>query len=355
MDTTAQHDAQQRADRIAAFKAELAELERDQILTLTVQQRSSLDAHLRQVLDELTRQFGVDISESARRLSWVIRIATLLGGAAFFASVVLFLHRIWGALPESAYTPVLVAFPIILLASAEATCRAGFHAYYTALLAVAGVVAFMMELSTLGTVLNMGSSPNAILAWSAVAVLLAYAYGIRVLLAAGVVLFCVFVGALGVSIGGGYWESFPERSGYIVPAAVAVYLIPPLLQRGHDKFNEVYRACGAALALGSLFIMSQVGYSYGTGMSAHAFEFACQLAGLGLSMAVVLHGLRLAHRFVVNSGAIGFVVFLFVRLHAWWWDWMPKYVFFLLIGLIAIALLVVFRRMRANLATRSAL
>ncbi len=354
MDTTAQHDAQQRADRIAVFKAELALLERDQVLVLTEQQRSSLDEHLSQLLDELAKQFGVDVSESARRLSWVIRIATLLGGAALFASVVLFLHRIWGSLPESAHTPLLAAFPVILLVSAEVSCRAGVHAYYTALLALAGTIAFMMELSTLGTVHNMSSSPNAMLAWSAVAVLLAYAYGIRLLLAVGAVLFCAFSGALWVSIAGSDWGNFPERAGYIIPSAAAVYLIPPLLKRDHHKFNEVYRACGAALALGSLFIMSQVGYSYGTGLSTRAFEFACQLAGLGLSAAVVLHGLRLAQRFVVNTGAIGFVVFLFVRLHAWWWDWMPKYVFFLLLGLIAIALLLVFRRMRANLAGRNA-
>jgi predicted RND superfamily exporter protein len=33
----------------------------------------------------------------------------------------------------------------------------------------------------------------------------------------------------------------------------------------------------------------------------------------------------------------------------WWWDWMPKYLFFLVIGLISVALLVVFKRLRARL------
>jgi hypothetical protein len=42
-------------------------------------------------------------------------------------------------------------------------------------------------------------------------------------------------------------------------------------------------------------------------------------------------------------------VFLFVRLHAWWWHWMPKYLFFLLFGLTAIGLLLVFRRIRTRL------
>ena len=55
----------------------------------------------------------------------------------------------------------------------------------------------------------------------------------------------------------------------------------------------------------------------------------------------------------MNLGAVAFVVFLYVRLHAWWWDWMPKYLFFLLIGMIALVLLFVFRRMRTRLTERT--
>jgi hypothetical protein len=65
---------------------------------------------------------------------------------------------------------------------------------------------------------------------------------------------------------------------------------------------------------------------------------------------VVFHGLRLGRSGLVNLGAGAFIVFLFIRLHAWWWDWMPKYLFFLTIGLTAIGLLLVFRRIRARLS-----
>jgi hypothetical protein len=44
------------------------------------------------------------------------------------------------------------------------------------------------------------------------------------------------------------------------------------------------------------------------------------------------------------------VVFLFTRLQAWWWKWMPKYLFFLVLGLIAFGLLLVFRRIRGRLS-----
>ena len=53
----------------------------------------------------------------------------------------------------------------------------------------------------------------------------------------------------------------------------------------------------------------------------------------------------------MNLGAIAFVVFLYVRLHSWWWHWMPKYLFFFLIGLTAIGLLLIFRRLRTRLVS----
>ena len=53
---------------------------------------------------------------------------------------------------------------------------------------------------------------------------------------------------------------------------------------------------------------------------------------------------------LVNLGVAAFIVFLFVRLYAWWWQWMPKYLFFLVLGLIAFGLLLVFRRVRTRLA-----
>jgi hypothetical protein len=70
---------------------------------------------------------------------------------------------------------------------------------------------------------------------------------------------------------------------------------------------------------------------------------------------VLVHGLRLGHTSLVNVGALAFIVFLFVRLHAWWWDWMPKYLFCLLLGLIAFGLLLVFRRLRGRILQGGAL
>ena len=86
-------EAQKRADRIALFRTELAELEREKGLILSAEHRSHLEDHLDRLLFGFRRQFGVDATDSARRVSWGMRVASLLGGAALLAATVLFLHR----------------------------------------------------------------------------------------------------------------------------------------------------------------------------------------------------------------------------------------------------------------------
>lgn len=305
MDFNAQQSAQQRADRIAAFRRELAQLEQDGGLVLTAEQRARLDAHLAGVLSELTRRFGVDVTESAKRMSWGMRTAMLLGGAALFAAVVLFLHRIWGSLPTPAHAPLLTAMPLLLLGAAELVFRKGFHSYITTLLALAAGAAFVLELNALAGTLNMAPSLQGLLAWALFGILVAYAHGARLLLGAGLLLLCVYSAALGVSLGGGYWENFPERAGFGVPVAAVLYAAPGFAGRRDVRgFDFVYRVCGAAAALIAFFIMSEVGYAYGLGLSSHAVESVCQLIGLGLSVGVVLHGLRLGQHRLAGRGSM---------------------------------------------------
>jgi uncharacterized membrane protein len=85
----------------------------------------------------------------------------------------------------------------------------------------------------------------------------------------------------------------------------------------------------------------------------HAANVFCQIAGMVLSAGVILHGLRLGRNGLMNLGAMAFVVFLYVRLHSWWWHWMPKYLFFFLMGLMVIGLLLIFRRLKTRLAERA--
>jgi hypothetical protein len=51
----------------------------------------------------------------------------------------------------------------------------------------------------------------------------------------------------------------------------------------------------------------------------------------------------------VNTGVTFFVIFLYTKFYDWWWEWMPKYLFFLVVGMTAVLLLLVFRRLRTRL------
>jgi hypothetical protein len=43
-----------------------------------------------------------------------------------------------------------------------------------------------------------------------------------------------------------------------------------------------------------------------------------------------------------------FVIFLYTKFFDWWWEVMPKYLFFLVLGLTAVLLLFIMRRLRAK-------
>jgi hypothetical protein len=350
MGMDARKKAQQRVDRIAIFRSELAELEREGALNLTPEQRSLLDAHYGELLYGFQRQFGVDVTDSGKRVSWGMRIASLLGGAALIAALVLFLHRIWGNLLGTVQVAILTAAPLALLAGAEAAFARQADRYYVGLLALAAGVAFVLELNALGSVLNLADSPHILLGWGLFAVLVAYAYGLRLVLGAGLVLLCAYTAALVLSFQGYYWAGFMQRTQLLLPGALLLYCIPWLATRpGSDDFEFVYRACGAGMGLSALLLLSTSGDLCCGGLRPGTVEAAYQVVGLLSSAGIVVHGVRLSRKGLVNLGVVAFIVFLFVRLHAWWWHWMPKYLFFLLIGFIAIGLLLGFRRIRTRL------
>ena len=48
----------------------------------------------------------------------------------------------------------------------------------------------------------------------------------------------------------------------------------------------------------------------------------------------------------MNTGITFFVIFLYTKFFDWWWATMPKWLFFLVLGLAAILILLVLKRLR---------
>jgi NAD(P)-dependent dehydrogenase (short-subunit alcohol dehydrogenase family) len=93
----------------------------------------------------------------------------------------------------------------------------------------------------------------------------------------------------------------------------------------------------------------------------HAAYAASKFAILGFAQSLALE--LAPHRInvnsicpgVVNTAATAFVVFLFTRLYHWWWDSLPRFLFFAAIGLLGIGLVLAFKRLRQHMALNGAL
>ena len=80
--------------------------------------------------------------------------------------------------------------------------------------------------------------------------------------------------------------------------------------------------------------------------SAATIEIVYQVLGFVTAALAAWFGIRRQWPWIVNVASVFFVLHLFSRFVDWWWDWMPKYLFFLLVGLVAVALLLLLRRLR---------
>jgi len=343
-------EAQGRADRIRLFRAELAELDREGALSLHPEQKERLDRHLEATLAQLTAAFDVDITDSQRQVSWGMRIASTLGGLALCAGVVLAFYRYWGLIPIPAQVAVLALAPLLCLAAVEFASRRETTLYFTSLCALVALAAFVYDLNLLGSIFNLEPSPNAFAAWCIFAFALAYRYGLRVPLVAGLICSIVFIAATAVSWTGAWWEGCASRPEWFLLGGVLVCIAPIRIpHRRFPEFSGAYRLAGLLTLYLATLVLSIDGASSYLRFDHSSVERLYQMLGLSEAGVAMWIGVRHGWSGTVNLAAGVFAVFLYIRLMSWWWDWMPHYLFFLIIGLISIALLAVFRRVRGRL------
>jgi len=100
-----------------------------------------------------------------------------------------------------------------------------------------------------------------------------------------------------------------------------------------------------AVLLPMLLLANWGSISYLTWPAAR-IEVMYQLLGFICSAGFIALGIRRGWPGVANAGVVFFVIFLYTKFYDWWWQTMPKYLFFLVIALSAVLLLLVFQRLR---------
>jgi hypothetical protein len=347
--------AQARVDRIRAFREELAALQSAGVLDLAPGQREQVDGHHDATLKDLAARFDVDITDSEKRISWGMRIASTVAGVALCAALVLFFYRIWGLLPIGAQVVFLIAAPLGSIASMELAARRERTLYYTSLFGVMAFAAAVLNLSALGQMFNLPNSPDAFLVWAVFGVALGYAYRLKLQLAAGLTCWIVYAGMEIMRLAGieGMYTDLRVEP-FLVGPAIAL-AIPAAVKRVRSSdFAWVYYMIGLAGTYIFFLAGATISQISTLPFSPHAVRMLYQLLGIGVASAAMYLGVQRGLSIVVNLSAGFFALYLYVRLFQWWWDSMPKYVFFLIIGLISLGLLQLFQRLRKSAGERRA-
>ena len=342
--------AQRAADRIRMLRQELASEEIQSVLALTPDQRSRFEDWSRARLAALAQHFDVDTTASQKRVSWAMRIASTLAALALCAAVVLFFTRYWGYLETPVQLAIVILIPLVLLAGAELAARREPTRYFTGLLALVALASFILNLAVVGSIFNITSTERALLPWGAFAVLLAYRYGLRLMLALGLGLLMSYVAAAYTAQMGYHWLDFYDRPEHFLLLGIFVFALPFCRKHSYNNdFPPVYRLVGTLTILIAILSLAEWGVPSYLPWEANNIERFYEIAGLMLSAAAMWWGIVRNWKGIVNTGAAFFIIFLFTRLYHWWWDWMPRYLFFAVIGALGIALVLAFKRVRGKM------
>ncbi len=341
-------DAQQRADQIGYFQAEVSILEQENIVMFNDGQRFAIADYHKNLIDQLAAAFDIDANKREKQLSLGMKIASFLGAIGLAASVFFLFYQFWGRFSTGMQVSILMTAPIAGLAATMYAANREKTGYFSKLLGLVSFACFVLNLTMLGQIFNITPSPNAFLVWALFAFLLAYASDARLLLAAGIISMAAFLSAQTGTWNGCYWIHFGERPENFFPAALILFMVPVLPHHKFSGFASIYHVFAMLLFFIPVLVLSNWGRVSYLDFSAESIEIIYQIVGFLFSAAAIWLGIRKNRPEVVNTGNVFFTIFLYTKFYDWWWEWMPKYLFFLVIGLSAILILLVFKRLRRS-------
>jgi uncharacterized membrane protein len=349
MKTLSRAEAQLRADQIRVFREELDRLEGAGVLALSNEQRAAVAGYHGELLAGFAQAFDIDRDRQAKRLSLGMRIASFLGALALAASVFFLFNQYWGLFPAAAQVGLLILSSLGSLLATFWVGQRDSSGYFAKLVAMVAFACFVLNLSLLGGMFNITPSENAFLVWAALALLLAYTFDLRLLLAAGILCVVAFIAARAGTWSGMYWLEFGERPENFFPAGVLLILVPVLIPHARfTGFASIYGVFGLLTLLLPILVLSNWGSGSYLPMSVSTVEYLYQVLGFVLSAVAIWLGARHDRSEVVNTGITFFVIFLYTKFYDWWWDLMPKFVFFLIIALTAILFILIMKRLRST-------
>lgn len=340
--------AQARADQVRAFRAEQTLLSEQGLLQLPSDTAAAIREYHDNLLHELQQAQDVDLSEGARHLSLGMQIVSFLGASALAASLFFLFYQYWGYFATATQVIILIAAPLVSLAVACWVQRLDSSGYYAKLAGLVSFVSWVLNIVMLGSIFNITPSPNAFAVFALYGFLLAYLLQVRLLLAAAIICSFIFIGAQFGTWMGSYWIYVGESPEHFLLPTLFFFALPLWLDQTRlHGFAAIYQLLSVVVFFIAVLILANwSGGSY-LPWSPTVIEGCYQVVGFVASALLVIYGLRTGAANLMLAGNVFFALFLYTKFFDWWWDWLPKYLFFLVIGLTAILALMVFNRLRS--------
>ena len=341
--------AQSRASAILGFRDELARL-RAEGVSLDPAGIAAIRAHHDALLASFASQEDVDLTATAAQLSIGMRIATVLGAAALSAAYGFFVASVWGALTVVPQL-LLVTFPPIIMAFlTDFAARREASGYIASIMATVAVIALWVDLVAMGSLFNLPDSRNVLLVIGAFAFALAYLYRLGIPLLIGIGTIGGWLWSLAAIPRGLWWRDGIDSIEPLLVLGVLCLAMPRLLPRSAG-FAPIWRVIGAlGLSIALLTLGQTSATSAFRSVSPNLLEGLYQVACAIIFPWLIVIGLRRASRIITIIGTAFLSMFLLMRLQDWFWDYLPKWLFFLLVGLLAVLVLMVLRRLRSRKA-----
>jgi hypothetical protein len=343
-------NAQRRVDQIRAFRAEIEALKAAGALPLSADQEAAIAAYHDGLLRRLVADYDIDRSDAAGRLSRGMRLASFFGAVALTAAVYSLVSRFWGRLDLPLQAALLAVFPILALGGVEFAARRERTLYVASLFALVAYGTFWLAVGVLSWTLNIPFTPPYLWAGVIFGLALAVPYGFRLILAFALAALALAVAASMFQAARIEWTQAIERPELLVIAAFSLLLLVPPLARVEHGFAPVTRLVSLAIGLGGLLVLSVAGQTSLLPVSGDTAEGTYQVVMLAACLGALFIAVRRLWSETIILVAVMFALFLLTRFVDWFWDVLPRYVFFLILAAMAFVWIFVLRRMRGRLS-----
>lgn len=325
-----------RPQQIHAFHLELEQLKQDGVLSLSAEQQERIKNYY--------AQLGSKQLSSSQQLSMAMRLSTLFAALALSSAAYFFLQLFWHQMVLSAQLLIAIASPLLFLFAAQFASKREQDAYFPRLFAVLSWFCFMLNISLLTDLFNLSPSTSALLLYGAYALILAYLYQSKLLCSLALLLVSAFVvSKFHVSNLLVNDMIFEKLELYFLPAALIFFIA-----KFTPFFSATYRGTSWAIILLCCLLLAWIPSDSLLNLSKDTIESMYHILGLAISIVAISFGIRKAWHESYKIGVFFFIVFLYSKVISWWAsDILPAYLFFLLIGLLAVLCLLVFKRLHS--------